>query len=99
MVYATLQHKTARRVLRTLTATERGLTNGELSNTNHLPRSTISECVSLLIETRLVRRSFTLDGQILYEIEDNEQVVRLLAAFEKNLLSIASDRFIELWDL
>ncbi len=99
-VYATLQSKTSRKVLQALA--ESGsleLTNGDLSRRVSLPRSTVSECVAHLTGVALVKRSLTLDGRILFEVRDKEEVLRLLATFHGNMLNLAADRFIDLWDL
>jgi predicted transcriptional regulator len=97
-VYATLQAKTTRNILRALVDNQNGLTNGNLSKLLNLPRSTISEHVALLGRIRLVRRSVTVEGHILYEVQEREKILRLLAVFEKNLLNVAADGFIDLWD-
>jgi predicted transcriptional regulator len=100
VVYAALQSKTSRKVLQALA--DNGsleLTNGDLSQRTSLPRSTVSECVTHLTAVALVRRSFTAEGRVLFEVRDKEEVLRLLAAFHGNMLNLAADRFIDLWDL
>jgi len=99
-VYAVLQSKTARKVLQALAdGNPRELTNGDLSARTRLPRSTVSECITHIASASLVRRSLTIDGRILYELQDKEEVLRLLVAFRKSIIDIAADRFIDLWDL
>jgi len=99
-VYAVLQSKTARKILRALADTgEQELTNGDLAERLRLPRSTLSEYVTQLGRAHLLRRSPSGDGRILYEVQDREEVAQLLAVFEKNILSIATDGFVDLWDL
>lgn len=99
-VYAVLQNKTARRILRALgDGGEQELTNGGLSERLHLPRSTLSECVMDLSRVNLVKRSHTLDGRILYGVQKSEEVSRLLASLDRNPLGVATDGFIDLWDL
>ena len=98
-VYAVLQSNTARRILRFLEdGREEDMTNGDLSERLGLPKSTLSEHLTDLSRVNLVRRSITGDGRVLYDINDREQVARLLIAFERNLLSVAADAFIDLWD-
>jgi len=75
------------------------LRNGELCETAGLPRSTVSEYTALLSEAGLVRRHVTADGHAIYGIQDRQRTLELLAAFEKNLLDIVTDRFTDLWDL
>lgn len=98
MVYAAFQSKTARQILRVFANNTRGLTNGELSDAVGRPRSTISEYVAMLCNASLVTRSFTVDGRVLYEVQGRGAVLQLLAIFEQNLLSVATDHFVDLWD-
>ena len=99
-VYAVLQSKTARKVLQALADSYPSeLTNADVSGRTSLPRSTVSECVQHAASARLVRRSLTADGRILFELQDREEVLRLLATFRRSVLNVAADRFIDLWDL
>lgn len=99
-VYAALQSKTGRRVLRAFAeSSEHQLTNGDLSSRTHLPRSTTSECVTHLCGLGLVRRSLGADGRTLYEVRDRQDLSQLLAAFQRSPLNVATDGFIDLWDL
>jgi len=99
-VYATLQSNTARKVLQALVdSSPQELTNGDLSELTRLPRSTVSESVAQLNGISLVKRSLAVDGRILYKVQGAEEVKPLLAAFQKNMLNVAADRFIDLWDL
>ena len=99
-VYAVLQSKTARRVLEALAdCSSRELTNGDLSERTHLPRSTVSDCLRHVASASMVRRSLTVDGRILYGLQDREEVLRLLAAIRRHVLNVAADRFIDLWDI
>jgi predicted transcriptional regulator len=97
--YAVLQSETARKVLGVLVRDQQDLRNGDLCERAGLPRSTVSECTALLGEVGLVQRRVTADGHTLYGVQDKQRTLELLAAFEKNLLDIATDRFTDLWDL
>lgn len=97
--YAVLQSKTARRILSALAHDQRDLRNGDLSEIVKMPRSTVSECTSLLSGAGLATRRVGADGHALYGIQDRQRTLELLDAFEKNLLEIATDRFTDLWDL
>jgi predicted transcriptional regulator len=97
--YALLQSETARRVLGALLHGRGDLRNSDLCETAGLPRSTVSECTALLNEVGLVKRHVTADGHVLYGVQDRERTLELLAAFERNLLDIATERFTDLWDL
>ena len=99
-VYAVLQSKISRQVLQALAdSSPLELTNGDLSERTRLPRSTVSECIAHMGRASLVRRSLTADGRVLFGVQDREEVLRLLVTFQRNLLNIAADRFIDLWDL
>ena len=99
-IYAVLQSKTARKVLQALVDSgPRELTNGDLSELTHIPRSTVSESVGQLSSISLVKRSLTADGRILYKVQGSEEITSILASFQRNMLSLAADRFIDLWDL
>jgi predicted transcriptional regulator len=97
--YAVLQSETARKVLRALARGDGELRNGDLCELVRLPRSTVSECTALLSKAGLVRRRVAVDGHATYGIQEREQTLQLLAAFERNLLEIATDRFTDLWDV
>lgn len=97
--YAVLQSKTARKILRALSHDQRDLGNGDLSEMVKLPRSTVSECTSLLSGAGLATRRIGVDGHAMYGIQDRQRTLELLNSFEKNLLEIATDRFTDLWDL
>jgi len=96
--YAVLQSETARKVLGALARGQEELRNGDLCEMVRLPRSTVSECTALLSKAGLVRRRVTPDGHATYGLQDREQTLQLLAAFERNLLDLATDRFTDLWD-
>jgi predicted transcriptional regulator len=96
--YAAVQSRTTRRVLKAMMDSTRDLTNGDLCSTAHLPRSTISEQVSVLRKVGLVGRRLTVDGTTLYDVRDRERAAQLLAAFDRGMLGMATEGFIDLWD-
>lgn len=100
-VYACLQNRGARAVLKALLdGPARELTQGELSEMVDLPRSTLSECTARLGGVRLVRRSLSTDGTVVFGVLDRETAATFLHAFDnRGFLNIASDKFIELWDI
>jgi len=97
--YAVLQSKTARKILSALAHEQRDLRNGDICEIVGMPKSTVSECTSLLSGAGLATRRVSVDGYALYGIQDRQQTLKLLDAFERNLLDIATDRFTDLWDL
>ncbi|MGC2270795.1 MAG: winged helix-turn-helix transcriptional regulator [Candidatus Sulfotelmatobacter sp.] len=97
-VQAMLLDKTARKILSTLL--ESGAkSNGDLSSLTSLAKSTVSEHIDSLRKADVVKRNVALDGSVTYEVQDTEEVARLMAAFSNNLMTVATDRFIDLWDL
>jgi predicted transcriptional regulator len=95
-LYSVLHNKSTRHVLRTLVGGGR-LTNGEISAATGLPKSTVSEHTEMLCQTGLVAKLVTLDG-VVYEIQEKARVGEALAVFERNLMTVAADSFVDLWD-
>jgi predicted transcriptional regulator len=73
--------------------------NRALSEQTKLAKSTVSEHMEALRRADVLRRKVDLDGSVSYEIENKEEIARVISAFQTNLLSIATDRFIDLWDI
>ena len=96
-LYSVLHNTNTRRILRTLVS-RGGVGNAEISTETGLPRSTVSEHIELLCQSGLVTRTVQLGGGMLYEVQDQEKVGEALAMFERNLLSVAADSFIDLWE-
>ena len=96
-LYAVLHNRTTRQVLRTLVTRGRSA-NGEVSADTGLPKSTVSEHIELLCATGLVAKSALLGAGSVYEVRDQERVGEALALFERNLLTVAADNFVDLWD-
>jgi predicted transcriptional regulator len=96
-LYSLLHNRITRQVLRTLLSGA-SLTNGDITAATSLPKSTVSEHIELLCRTNLVKRTVTLGEGALYEIQDQARVGEALALFERNLLAVAADSFIDLWE-
>lgn len=96
---ACLQNRTARKVLQGIVDGPQYLTQLDLSQKVSLSRSTTNECISLLSTAHLVDRLFAPDGRVVYGIKDREQALQLLAMFSRNILNVASDNLIDLWDI
>ena len=99
VVYTAMQNKTVRRVLRALADSNGGLGYADLTKETLLPRSTLSEVVTNLTSVRLVARSIDVGDRARYNIVDKQVVLDLLGSFERNLLSITTDRYLDLWDM
>ena len=100
-VYAVLQSKTARRILAAMVEAGGLSASGtELSEELEVSRSSLTEYFGLLSGAGLVkRRSPALDGRTVYAVQDLDEARRLLTAFQKGVLSFATDGFIDLWDM
>jgi len=98
-VYAVLQSKTARKILTTMEEAGGAATVTYLAARVDVSRSSLSEYFALLSGADLLRRSLDVDGRAVYLVRDSEEVKLLLAAFQRNLMSIATGNFIDLWDL
>lgn len=96
-LYSVLHNGTTRQVLRSLAG--RGqMGNTEISVVTGLPKSTVSEHTDLLCRTGLVKKTTLLGGGSTYEVQDQKTVSEALAIFERNLLAVAADSFIDLWE-
>ncbi len=96
-LYSVLHSRTTRQVLRALVTNGRSA-NGSISEATGLPKSTVSERIELLCATGLVTRTPSLGSGSIYEVRDQERVAEALTLFERNLLTVAADSFVDLWD-
>jgi predicted transcriptional regulator len=96
-MYSVLHNRITRQVLHTLVSGT-SLTNGEITAATGLAKSTVSEHIEVLCQTNIVKRTVTLGGGALYEVQDQVHVGEALALFERNLLTVAADSFVDLWD-
>jgi predicted transcriptional regulator len=102
-LYTLLQRGTARRVLKALMAAGdkgRGLTNDELSRVTRLSRSVVSEYASSFRGLGLVGKVVTKEGRPVLKIEERERrhLSLILSNLERNLFTVTTDRFVDLWD-
>ena len=97
--YEALQDGSTRRVLSALVGGSGDLTNGELCRRAGLSAATVGECLKALVGSGLARRYCSPDGRVLFGALETERIRPILSSFEKNMLDIASDRFIDLWDV
>lgn len=95
-LYSVLHSRSTRQVLRTLVNGGQ-MANTEIADATGLPRSTVSEHLELLRQSGLVRRNPTLGGGTNYEVQDQARIGEALALFERNLLAVVADSFIDLW--
>ena len=102
-IYALLQQKAARKILRVLLKANRGnqgWTNNEISRITGLSQSTVSEYLSEFRELSLARKNITKEGRTVSEIAgvDKVRISSILSTFESNLVSGITDNYIALWD-
>jgi len=103
-IYALLQQKAARKILRVLLKANRGgnqgWTNNEISRITRLSQSTVSEYLSEFRELSLARKNITKEGRMVSEIAgvDRVRISSILGTFESNLVSGITDNYIALWD-
>ena len=97
-IYPILHKKTMRRILKAFSA-NRSLGIGELSRMTGVPRSTVSESLDALRKAGLVTRMVGSDSQAVYSIQNADFVNSRLEVFERNLLTVATENFIDLWDV
>lgn len=96
---ACLQSRTARKVLQGLIEGPQCMTQLDLSDRLQISRSSTNEWVSQLNDVHLIDRHFSPDGRVVYGIRDRENALQLLAMFNRNVLNVASDNLIDLWDI
>lgn len=98
-LYACMHSENARAILNLLIERPDEMTKTEISNSVHLAPSTTGEYIALLVRDNVVRRSFASDGRIVFGVNNAEKVLPLLAIFKKNLVTVATENFVDLWDL
>lgn len=95
---AIMLDKASRTILEALLSSG-SLSNGALSASTRLPKSTVSERVDTMRKAEMVRRVTSIDGSVTYALSNREEAAVILAAFKKNLVASAADSFIDLWDI
>jgi len=103
-IYAVLQQKSARRILRVILSEARlgglSMSNDKISSFAHLSQSTVSEYLTLLRDLQLVKRVITREGRVVFEIsqEARERLSTILGSYDENVLSRTTDRYLSLWE-
>jgi predicted transcriptional regulator len=103
-IYAVLQQKAARRILRMMLRKEHGeeptKTNSWISSEASLSQSTVSEYLGVLQGLQVVRRITNKEGRIVFEIADENKSLlsAVLASYDGNFASRATDNYISLWE-
>jgi len=95
--FAAMQSGSARRVLEALADSD--LAFGDVAERTGLSMSTVSERIKELGEADLVSRFTSPDGHTKYTLHDRERVVVLLTSLQRNMMDIAVENFLDLWDL
>jgi len=98
-LYSMLHRKTVRDLLHAAVEDHhQNTTVADLVNRTGLATSTVTECIKQLDEVGLVVRSRGSDGRLRYEIRDRDFALHLLAKFRRNMINVASDNLIDLWN-
>jgi predicted transcriptional regulator len=103
-VCAAVQQKAVRRVLRVMFGQRNGeqviASNSWISGAAHLSQSTVSECIALLRSLHLVKRVITREGHVVFKISegDRELLSKILASYDGNFISRATDSYLNLWE-
>jgi len=103
-IYAVLQHKAVRNILRTMLSREDGdepmKTNSWISGKACLSQSTVSEYLTMLQILQVVRRKSNKEGRAVFEIEDGDRGLLsiVLASYDGSLASRATDNYVSLWE-
>jgi predicted transcriptional regulator len=97
VLFSNIRNKNRRLLLSALAHKQR-LTNKQLSSLTGLPKSTVSEQLKPLMESRIVQGALSQKEGIVYSLRDVETMSRLLAMSEDNAVKKATERFIDLWD-
>ena len=104
MIYVVLQQKSVRKILYVILSEEHEgvhyLSNGMISSFAHLSQSTVSEYLTVLRDLQLVKRVISREGHSVFEIseEDRRRLSAILALYDGNLLSRATDNYLSLWE-
>jgi predicted transcriptional regulator len=102
-ICAVLQQKAARAILRIMLRGERletSETNSWISGEAHLSQSTVSEYLGVLQDLQVVRRRTNKEGRPVFEIvgEDRSLLSTILASYDGNFASRATDNYVSLWE-
>jgi len=103
-IYALLHKKAARKILHALngagSGTAASVTNGAISDSTGLSRSSVSEYLALFRSLQIARRSTGLEGRFVFELDDSNKahVFKILRTLERNLMTKMTDNYMDLWE-
>ena len=104
-VYALLQQKAARKVLLALSSQGRTdgppMTNGAISDSTGLSKSTVSEYLTLFRDLQIARRTTSVEGRVIFELEEHDvdHTLSILESLDRSLLARATDSYLDLWEM
>ena len=96
-IFSALNKSTDRRIVSCLVGTST-ISHRELCSRTDLAKSTVSEHVSKLIETGVVKAYSSAENYLEYQLTDPDRVKILIKSRNPTMLRNATDRFIDLWD-
>jgi predicted transcriptional regulator len=98
-VYAILQRRTMREILQVaVDLHDQSPTIADLANRAGLSPSTVAASIKQMEDAGLIARLQGRDGRLRCEIRDRDLVLGLLAGFRRNIIDVAADNLIDLWD-
>lgn len=98
-VYGILHRKSARKVLQVAASYHiESPTVADLASRTGLSTNTVAECIKQLSQVGLVVRSYGADGHVRCEVRDEDLVLQLLMGLRRNVIELAADNLIDLWD-
>jgi predicted HTH transcriptional regulator len=74
------------------------LTNKQLSEVTGLAKSTVSQQIQSLLDSMIVRESFSSGTGTTYSVRAPSMVSAALSKSGHNIMSEAAERFADLWD-
>lgn len=94
--YTVIRRSSNRRVLKALVKSPT-LTNKQVANATGLAESTVNKALSNLVDLRIVRRSFSGENRVAYELEDVDQIQHFLKRTNR-AMEKATERYLDLWE-
>ena len=98
-VYAVLQRRAMRDILQTVADLHGQCpTVAEVATRAGLSSSFVAASIRQLSEAGLVTRLQGTDGRLRFEFPDRDLVLQLLAGLRRNVMDVAADNLIDLWN-
>jgi predicted transcriptional regulator len=96
-LFAIARSETDRKILSNLVI-DVVLSNKQLCDRTGLAKSTISEHITELVRTGVIKTRQAGETNVSYELEQPDRIRAILMSLNRSLRRKATDRFIDLWD-